>query len=61
MQLSPAKKQLFAPYDWYRTMRATQPVCFDKENNCWHVFSYDDVERVYGLPHHHLVYHHRNG
>ncbi len=45
MQIS-LKKQLFAPYVWYRTMRETQPVFFDKENNCWHVFRYDDVEHV---------------
>lgn len=46
MHLSQAKKQLFAPYDWYRSMRASQPVFYDEQNHCWHVFRYEDVERV---------------
>ncbi|HEV2654934.1 MAG TPA: cytochrome P450 [Ktedonobacteraceae bacterium] len=46
MQISPDKQQVLAPYDWYRSMRATQPVFFDPQYNVWHVFRYNDVERV---------------
>ena len=46
MQISPDKQQILAPYDWYRSMRATQPVFFDPQYNAWHVFRYADVERV---------------
>jgi cytochrome P450 len=46
MQISPDKKDVLAPYDWYRSMRATQPVFYDKQYNVWHVFRYNDVERV---------------
>jgi len=46
MQISPDKQQILAPYDWYRSMRATQPVFFDPQYNAWHVFRYNDVERV---------------
>jgi cytochrome P450 len=46
MQISPDKQQILAPYDWYRSMRATQPVFYDSQYNVWHVFRYNDVERV---------------
>ncbi|MDQ2885640.1 MAG: cytochrome P450 [Chloroflexota bacterium] len=46
MQISPDKQQVLAPYDWYRSMRATQPVFYDPQYNVWHVFRYSDVERV---------------
>src|SRR6266496_663119 len=46
MQISPDKQQILAPYDWYRSMRATQPVFYDPQYNVWHVFRYNDVERV---------------
>jgi cytochrome P450 len=46
MQISPDKQQILAPYDWYRSMRATQPVFHDPQYNAWHVFRYNDVERV---------------
>jgi cytochrome P450 len=46
MQTSAYKDQLFAPYEWYRSMRATQPVFHENQYNTWHVFRYADVLRV---------------
>lgn len=46
MQTPTYKDQFFAPYEWYRSMRATQPVFYEKQYNTWHVFRYADVLRV---------------
>ncbi len=46
MQTQSYKEQLHAPYDWYRTMRATQPVFKDPDWGGWQVFRYADVVRV---------------
>jgi cytochrome P450 len=46
MQTSAYKDQLFAPYEWYRSMRATRPVFYDEESHCWHTLRYVDVLRV---------------
>jgi cytochrome P450 len=46
MQTVLDKEQLFAPYEWYRSMRATQPVFYDEQRELWHVFCYADVLRV---------------
>src|SRR5437867_3774490 len=46
MQTPTYKDQLFAPYEWYHSMRATRPVFYDKQHNTWHVFRYADVLRV---------------
>src|SRR6266702_4404146 len=40
------KEQLHAPYEWYRTMRATQPVFNSPDWGGWQVFRYADVARV---------------
>src|SRR6266700_1890037 len=40
------KEQLHAPFDWYRTMRATQPVLKYPDWGGWQVFRYADVARV---------------
>jgi cytochrome P450 len=45
MQISTYKDQLLAPYEWYRTMRETQPVYHDEEHGVWHLFRYADVLR----------------
>lgn len=45
-QTSTHKEQFFAPYEWYRSMRATRPVFYDAQRNYWHVFRYSDVLRV---------------
>ena len=46
MQTSGYKEQLHGPYDWYRMMRATQPVFMHPEWGGWQVFRYADVSRV---------------
>lgn len=33
-------------YGWYREMRATAPVWFDEQRRMWHVFGYDDIQRI---------------
>ena len=45
MQIMTNRAALYAPYDWYRQMRETQPVYQDQEG-VWHVFRYADVVRV---------------
>src|SRR5215469_3906940 len=40
------REQLYAPYEWYRQMRETQPVYQDPDWGAWHVFGYADVARV---------------
>jgi cytochrome P450 len=39
-------QNFFAPYEWYRAMRATQPVFYDEQHTTWHAFCYTDVQRV---------------
>ncbi len=34
------------PFPWYRQMRCAKPVFFDANRGFWHVFRYDDVQRV---------------
>lgn len=34
------------PFPWYRTMRESAPVYFEKRNHSWGVFRYNDVQRV---------------
>src|SRR6266516_3883907 len=46
MQIRSNKEQLYAPFEWYRTMRATQPVFNNSDWGCWLVFRYEDVARV---------------
>lgn len=46
MQTKTNRAQLYAPYDWYRQMRETQPVYQDPDWGAWHVFRYADVARV---------------
>lgn len=46
MQTSSYKEQLYAPFEWYRMMRATQPVSKHPDWNAWLVFRYADVSRV---------------
>src|SRR5436309_2789639 len=33
-------------YGWYATMRQTAPVHYEANQQCWHVFGYDDVQRA---------------
>jgi len=46
MQTPSYKEQLYAPYEWYRSMRATRPVFQDPTWGGWQVFSYPEVMRV---------------
>lgn len=38
--------QLLNPLGWYREMLATTPVRYDERSKIWHVFGYEDVQRV---------------
>jgi cytochrome P450 len=46
MQTKTNRQQLYAPYDWYRQMRETQPVYRDPDWGALHLFRYADVARV---------------
>jgi cytochrome P450 len=46
MQTPVYKEQLYKPFEWYRTMRANQPVFKSEEWGGWQVFRYADVARV---------------
>jgi cytochrome P450 len=46
MQIHSYKEQLHSPFDWYRSMRATQPIFNSPEWGGWQVFRYADVSRV---------------
>ena len=37
---------LLNPFDWYRTMRESEPVALDAARGVWSAFRYDDVRRV---------------
>lgn len=44
--MSITQQSFFASYEWYRTMRVTQPVFHDEQHASWHIFRYADVQRV---------------
>jgi cytochrome P450 len=46
MQTTAESKPFAALYDWYRRMRADQPVFRDPESQVWHLFRYADVTCV---------------
>jgi cytochrome P450 len=46
MQTSEYREALHRPYNWYHTMRTTQPVFQHPEWGGWQVFNYADVSRV---------------
>ncbi|QDL09526.1 cytochrome P450 [Brasilonema octagenarum UFV-E1] len=47
LQFRPTDPQfLLNPYPWLAKMRQEAPVFYDKEQQAWMVFRYDDVERV---------------
>ncbi|HEY9736670.1 MAG TPA: cytochrome P450, partial [Trichocoleus sp.] len=43
----PSSLVLGNPFPWYAQMRRQAPVLFDPEQQCWMVFSYEDVKRVF--------------
>jgi cytochrome P450 len=42
----PAIEQPLDPFPHYEAMRRGQPVFYDQESGVWHVYLYDDVQRV---------------
>lgn len=38
------------PFPWYQEMRAAHPVYYDKENEFWHIFRYEDTQRILNDP-----------
>src|SRR5579871_1957497 len=42
----PAGTSELNPFPWYAQMRAESPVHFDAQQETWHVFGYDEVQRV---------------
>jgi cytochrome P450 len=46
MQTQSYKEQLHAPFEWFRTMRAAQPVFHHPDWDGWQVFRYADAVRV---------------
>ncbi len=46
MQTAASQGPFHALYDWYRQMRADQPVFRNPESQVWHIFRYADVARV---------------
>jgi cytochrome P450 len=46
MDFVPDNTQSLDPFAQYRRMRETAPVFHDEQSGSWHVFRYDDVQRV---------------
>ncbi|AXJ10022.1 cytochrome P450 [Arthrobacter sp. PM3] len=42
----PALEQPLNPFPYYQAMRQSDPVFQDQETGVWHVYGYDDVQRV---------------
>src|SRR5512141_2730725 len=46
MEFAPANEHLLDPFPHYERMREAAPVFHDEQSGSWHVFRYDDVQRV---------------
>lgn len=46
MDFAPANEHPLDPFPQYERMRESAPVFFDEQTGSWHVFRYDDVQRV---------------
>lgn len=46
MDFVPASEQPLDPFPQYERMRQSAPVFLDEQSGSWHVFRYDDVQRV---------------
>ena len=46
MDFAPESGQPLDPFPHYERMRESAPVFYDEESGSWHVFRYDDVQRV---------------
>ena len=38
------------PFPWYQSMRATNPIFYDSENDLWQVFHYADTQQILNDP-----------
>ncbi len=46
----PEQAMSLDPFSWYREMRESHPIYFDKENELWNVFRYEDTQRILTDP-----------
>jgi len=46
MPYTAEEEQLLNPFPWNQTMRETDPIHYYKQYDMWHVFRYNDVQRV---------------
>src|SRR3954453_16282477 len=46
MNASSSTEQQLNPFPWYQTMRERAPVWHSAEQGRWHVFRFEDVQRV---------------
>ena len=46
MDFAPANENPLDPFPQYERMREAAPVFHDEQSGSWHVFRYDDVQRV---------------
>lgn len=46
MDFAPANEHPLDPFPYYQRMREAAPVFHDEQSGSWHVFRYDDVQRV---------------
>ncbi len=46
MDFAPANEHPLDPFSQYERMREAAPVYHDEQTGSWHVFRYDDVQRV---------------
>ncbi len=46
MDFAPASEHPLDPFPYYERMREAAPVFHDEQSGSWHVFRYDDVQRV---------------
>lgn len=42
----PDRAKSLDPFPWYREMRESQPMLYEPENELWHIFRYDDTQRI---------------
>lgn len=38
------------PFPWYQSMRSTNPIFYDSENNLWQVFRYTETQQILNDP-----------
>lgn len=46
MEIYPPSEQRFSPFDFYSSMRKNNPIVFDKENERWGIYRYNDIEKI---------------